>query len=371
MRPAAALVLLALQAVPAPAPGLPASTAAPAAAEALAPARVTAIDTLVSAFMARHGVPGLAAAVALGPERSWARGYGLADVENNVPASERTMFRLASISKVVTATAVMELVEREKLDLNAPIQRYVPAFPEKDWPVTPRQLLAHQAGLRHWREDEWRLTRRFASVAEGLQVFQDDPLLFEPGTRALYSSPGYSLLGAAVETASGESFMEYLREHVFAPAGLGSARQDDVLDIIPNRAQGYAKGPDGELRNSVPSDTSSKVPGGGLTATAPDVARFGAALMAGQLVQRSTLMRMCTAQRTRAGKPTEYGLGLRVTERNRQLECWHQGGQPRVSTMLYLRPSRNVSVALLCNLEGVSMALLDLARDVADAAVPR
>ncbi len=281
MIPAGALLLLALQAVPAPAPS---PTATPAAPEALPPSRVAAIDTLVTAFMARHGVPGLSAAVALGPERVWARGYGLADVENNVAASERTMFRLASISKVVTATAVLQLVEREKLDLNAPIQRYVPAFPEKPWPVTPRQLLAHQSGLRHWREDEWRLTRRFASVAEGLQVFQDEPLLFEPGTRALYSSPGYNLLGAAVEGASGEPFVEYLRENVFAPAGLASAREDDVLGIIPNRAQGYAKGPDGELRNSVPSDTSSKVPGGGLTATAPDVARFGAALMAGQLV---------------------------------------------------------------------------------------
>lgn len=368
MIPAGALLLLALQAGPAPAPS-PAAT--PAAPEVLPPARVAAIDTLVTAFMARYGVPGLSAAVALGPERVWARGYGLADVENNVAASERTMLRLASISKVVTATAVLQLVERDKLDLNAPIQRYVPGFPEKDWPITPRQLLAHQSGLRHWREDEWRLTRRFASVAEGLQVFQDDPLLFEPGTRALYSSPGYNLLGAAVEGASGEPFVEYLRENVFASAGLASARQDDVIDIIPNRAQGYAKGPDGELRNSVPSDTSSKVPGGGLTATAPDVARFGAALMAGQLVQRSTLMRMCTAQRTRAGKPTEYGLGLRVTERNRQLECWHQGGQPRVSTMLYLRPAKGVSVALLCNLEGVSMQLLELAREVADAAAAR
>lgn len=364
MIPAGALLLLALQAGPSPSPGAP-----PSAPEVLPPAGAAAIDTLVTAFMARHGVPGLAAAVALGPERVWAQGYGLSDVENNVPVSERTMFRLASISKTVTAVAVLQLVEREKLDLNAPVQRYVPGFPEKAWPITPRQLLAHQAGLRHWREEEWRLTHRFATVAEGLQVFQDDALLFEPGTRALYSSPGYNLLGAAVEGASGESFMEYLRENVFAPAGLASARQDDLLDIIPNRAQGYAKGPDGELRNSVPSDTSSKVPGGGLTATAPDVARFGAALLAGQLVQRATVMRMCTAQRTRAGRPTEYGLGLRVTERNRQVECWHQGGQPRVSTLLYLRPARGVTVALLGNLEGVSTALLDLARGVADAAV--
>ena len=359
-----ALLLLALQAGPAPAPPSP----PPAASEALAPTRAAAVDTLVTAFMARHGVPGLAAAVALGPEKLWARGYGLSDVENNVPASERTMFRLASISKTVTATAALQLVERGKLDLNQPVQRYVPGFPEKPWPITPRQLLCHQSGLRHWREDEWGLTRRFASVTQALELFQDDPLLFEPGTRALYSSPGYNLLGAAVEGAAGQPFMEYLRENVFGPAGLSSAREDDLLDIIPNRAQGYAKGPDGELRNSVPSDTSSKVPGGGLTATAPDVARFGAALLAGQLVQRVTVMRMCTAQRTRAGKVTEYGLGLRVTERNRQLECWHQGGQPRVSTMLYLRPARGVSVALLCNLEGVSLQLLELARAVADAA---
>lgn len=342
--------------------------APPAPAEALPAARIQAIDKSMAAAMARLGIPGLTAAVTLGGEHVWSKGYGLADVENEVPADEDTMYRLASVTKPMTAVAVLQLVERGKLDLNAPVQRYAPSFPEKTWPITARLLLSHQAGLRHWNDDEWGLTRHYASLDEALGLFKDDTLLFEPGSKAQYSSPGYNLLGRVVEGASGQSYLTYLRENVFAPAGMDSARNDDVLEIIPHRARGYARTGGGELRNSRLSDTSNKTAGGGLIATAADVARFGSALLDGKLLQKPTLLRMCTRQKTRDGRATEYGLGLHVTEKRNQLEAWHQGGQPQVSTVLYLRPARGLSVALLCNLEGVSLQLVDLAREVSDLA---
>lgn len=346
---------------PAPAEALP--------AEALPALRVQAIDKSMAAAMARLGIPGLTAAVALDGERVWSKGYGLADVENEVLADEDTMYRLASVTKPMTAVAVLQLVERGKLDLNAPVQRYAPSFPAKPWPITARLLLSHQAGLRHWNDDEWGLTRHYASLDEALGLFKDDTLLFEPGSKAQYSSPGYNLLGRVVEGASGQPYLAYLRENVFAPAGMETARDDAVLEIIPHRARGYSRASSGELRNSRLSDTSNKTAGGGLIATAADVARFGAALLDAKLLQRATLLRMCTRQKTKDGRATEYGLGLHVTEKRNQLEAWHQGGQPQVSTILYLRPARGLSVALLCNLEGVSPQLVDLAREVADLAL--
>ena len=206
----------------------------------------------------------------------------------------------------------MQLAEQGKLDLDAPVQKYVPSFPVKPWPVTTRALLGHLAGIRHYAEGEFESTRHYATMAEALQIFQNDPLVQEPGTKYLYSTYGYTLVGAVIEAAVGTTFADYLARSVFEPAGMAGARVDDVFEIIPRRARGYQKGPGGVLQNSGLTDTSYKVPGGGLCATAPDLARFAIALSKGTLVRPETRRQMFTTQRTRDGKPTGYGLGWAV-----------------------------------------------------------
>lgn len=352
-----ALVLAAALAAAAP---LRAQTAA-----GLPPAQVAAIEAAIAAAMSRLEIPGLSAAVVVDHELRWSGGYGRADVENNVPATASTVYRLGSISKTVTATAVLQLAEKGRLDLDAPVQSYVPSFPAKTWPVTCRQLLAHLGGIRHYADGEMESTRHFASVADGLAMFKDDPLVSEPGTAFLYTTYGYNLLGAAVEGASGVSYLDYVRRHIFEPAGMERAQADDVYAIIPGRARGYQKAPSGALSNSPLADTSNKVPGGGLVAGAEDVARFAMALQGGVLLQKETLARMLTRQSTRDGRLTGSGLGLFLGERRGLKEAWHTGGQPRVSTVLYMRPERRLAVVLLTNLEGIGPALLELARLIA------
>ncbi len=233
----------------------------------------------------------------------WTGGFGLADAENAVPATAETMYRLASVSKTMTATAAMQLAERGRLDLDAPIRRYVPGFPEKPWPITTRQLLGHLGGIRHYLpNEEFDATRQYVGVLEGLDVFKDDPLVHEPGTAYLYSTYGFDLVGAVVEAASGARFLDYLRENVFRPAGMESIRDDDARVLIPHRAQGYVRLVNGELRNAAPADTSYKIPGGGLIATAADVVRFAAALENGALVKPETRTEMWTRQKTRSGQ---------------------------------------------------------------------
>jgi CubicO group peptidase (beta-lactamase class C family) len=338
----------------------------PAAAQtSLAPARVAAVEAAISAEMSRLGIPGVSAAVVLDHELRWSGAYGRTDVENNVPTTTSTVFRLGSIAKTITATAVLQLAESGRLDLDAPVQRYVPSFPGKPWPITCRQLLAHVAGIRWYAEGEMESTRHYDTVADGLAMFKDDPLEFEPGTAFLYSSYGYNLLGAAVEGASGTSYLEYVRQNVFEPAGMERAQADDVFALIPTRARGYQKSRTGELRNSALADTSNKIPGGGLVATAQDVARFAMALQGGALLRKESLARMMTRQATRDGKATGTGLGLFLAERGGVREAWHTGGQPQVSTVLYMQPERRVAVVLLTNLEGIGPALLDLARAIA------
>jgi serine beta-lactamase-like protein LACTB len=346
---------------------LVASPCAPAQSPGLSPDQTRAIDALVSGEMSRLNVPGLSVAVANRDGLCLTAAYGLADIENNVPTKTATIFRLASLSKAVTAIAAMQLSERGQLDLDAPIQKYVQSFPEKPWPITTRQLLVHQAGIRHYAEGELANPRHFESLTESLQLFRDSPLLHEPGTKALYSSYGYNLVGCAIEGASGVSYLDFVRSNVFAPAEMQNTRVDDHLEIIPNRARGYFKDSTGQLRNSALSDTSSKIPSGGLCGPAADVGRLAVAFLEGRLVKPETVRRMLTRQKTRDGRTTGYGVGFVVSRRGGQSEAWCMGAQPQVSGTLYLRPDAGVAVAILANLESIPSVLTDLARKIADA----
>ncbi|MCA1815745.1 MAG: beta-lactamase family protein [Acidobacteria bacterium] len=344
---AAALLLLSFAAPSgAQQPGLPAE-------------KIRQIEQLITSAMARQSIAGLSVAVVTDNQLRWSNGYGFADLENFVPAKSATVYRLGSLSKPVTAAAVMQLAEQGKLDLDAPVQKYCPAFPQKQWTVTARQILGHLSGIRHYKSDEeFNSTRYYPSVVEGLALFKDDPLLFEPGTKYLYSTFGYSVLGCAVEGASGERFGDYVAAHVIKPGGMDHMRVDSIPDLIPNRAQGYRRAPDGTLRNSPLADNSYKVPGGGFVSTAEDLAKFYVAMQTGKLLKRETVEQMWTRQHLRDGKETEYGLGWGIVTANGLRYVGHSGAQQRISTTLQSVPERGVAVAIMVNVEDIRLAPL-------------
>jgi len=369
-----------------PAPRSPASPPRAGAAAEVGPAtgpvstlpvaRVEAIEVVVANEIARLGIPGLSLAIGHEGNLVFANGYGFADIENFVSARADTVYRLASLSKTITAVVTLQLAEKGQLDLDVSVRRHCPAFPEKRWPVTPRQLLGHQAGIRHYREGERPMTRRFETLEEALDLFKNDPLEFEPDTGILYSTYGYTLLGCVIEGATGRPFAEVVREAVFLPAGMTRSQPDDVRRLIPNRARGYTRDGRGVLVNSDLADTSYKVPGGGLSGTAPDLARFGLALVSGALLEPESWEVMRTLQRTRGGQARGHGLGLVVEEHDGTLEVWKDGAQAGVSTLLYLGAGEGPVVAVLANHEGVAVPLLSLARRVAqlvvaDPGIPR
>jgi serine beta-lactamase-like protein LACTB len=342
----------------------PASSAPPAAV-------IDKIERAVSTAMSQGHIPGLSTAIVTDRQLRWSNGYGIVDLENFVPAKAATVYRLGSISKPITATAIMQLVEQGKLDLDAPVQKYCSAFPPKRWPVTSRELLGHLGGVRHYtqKEEEAEYTSHFTSVADGLAIFKDDPLLAEPGTEFRYSSFGYNLLGCAVEGASGEPFAAYLHEHIFVPAGMDHIQPDDVFQIIPNRARGYASRPEGLVRNSDLMDSSYKIPSGGLSSTVIDLARFAIAIQSGVLLKPETVSQMFTSQKTRDGKATGYGLGWEVEDNAGAKAVSHSGGQSGTSTDLLMRPDRGLAVVVMCNLEGAHVSAL--ARTLAQIVLQR
>jgi len=332
------------------------------------------IESAIKAEMARDKIPGLSIAVAVDGVVRWANGYGMADLENSVPARATTSYRLASVSKPITATAVMQLVEAGKLDLDAPIQRYAPAFPQKPWPITARQLLSHLSGIRHYEEEnEQATTKHYPTLVAALDMFKNDPLRHQPGTQYLYSTFGYTLLGVALEAAAGMPYADYVRTHVFLPAGMQTIRVDEVAAIIPHRAQGYLKLPGGRLVNSALSDTSFKVPGGGLCGTVLDLARFAIAFQAGKLVRPATVEQMCTPhpvslRRARAGDDIGYGMGWDIVIHDGERQPFHAGNQQRVTNLLFTRPHRRVVVAMMSNLEDAPLTVA-LARQISDLAL--
>lgn len=172
--------------------------------------------------VAEANLPGLSAAVGLDGEVVWAEGFGWADLEQRVPISPLSRFRIGSASKPLTAAAVGLPYERGLLDLDAPVQTYVPSFPEKRWPINTRQLMGHIAGIRHYSSDEEVLSVEDygSNVLAGLDIFADDSLLFRPGTESSYSTYGWNLVAAVVQAAADEPFLDFMRKEVFAPLGM-------------------------------------------------------------------------------------------------------------------------------------------------------
>lgn len=321
-------------------------------AQGLSPELEERIDRLVSTQMSARGIPGLSVAIGVGDAPIWTRGYGFADLENFVPATERSRYRLASISKPITAVALLQLVEAGKASLDDDVRKYVPDFPAKQWPVTLRQLLSHLGGVRSYRGNENESTKHYVNVRDGLEMFAADPLDHEPGSKYLYSSYGFNLAGAAAEAIAAKPFRQLLAETVFEPSGMKSTRDDNSFAIIPNRVEGYRRNKAGELQNCALADTSNKVPGGGLISTAADVVRFGRGVLDGTFLKAETQVLMWTPQRTNNGKPTSYGLGWNLGSLEGRPRYTHGGGQPGTSTFLDVLPQQRIVVAILTNLEG-------------------
>ena len=334
----------------------------------LSPEKRTKIEAAVSAFMADSHVPGLSVAVVENGEYEWGGGFGLADMENNVPASEHTLFRLGSISKSLTAAAAMELVERGKLDLDAPVQKYCPAFPQKPWPISTRQVMGHLGGIRHYKSDsqddpEGGNTKHFENtIQSGLDFFKNDAPVSEPGKQFHYSTQGYTLVGCVIEGASAEKYVEFVKQNVFVPAGMEATQADNRFAIIPYRTRFYRKTEAGVVQNADFLDSSYKIPGGGWISSAKDMARFEVAILNDKLMHRATRDLMWTPLKPADGSKDEYALGWATGTEDGIAVAGHAGGQQGCSTQFLIAPTLRAGVVVLTNMEGADSS--QLAREI-------
>jgi CubicO group peptidase (beta-lactamase class C family) len=331
------------QQIPAPAIAL---------ADREAHAAITKARSFIRDTMRILGAPGASITVVRKGHVVWSEGFGFADVEQQVPVTALTRFRIGSVSKALTSVAIGRLVEEGKLDLDATVQRYVPSFPAKRWPITPRQLAGHLAGIRHYRQQEENyVTRHYTEVGPALAIFSADSLLFQPGTRFSYSSYGWNLLGAVIEGAGGQPYLATMQRAVFDPAEMRHTVADYVDSIVPNRARWYSRGANGGgIVNAGFADNSYKWAGGGFLSTTEDLAEFGDALLRGRLLRPETVKLLWTSQRTTAGTETRYGIGWSVeTDSAGRRRISHGGGSVGGTAFLVIYPDQELVLALLVN----------------------
>ena len=339
-------------------------------APALAPApgvwkgAVDQARELILDRMEEQTVPGLSVAVGVDGKIVWAEGFGWADLENRVPVWPSTKFRIASISKSLTAGAVGTLVEEGRLDLDAPVQEYVPSFPEKEWPVTTRLLGGHLAGIRHYRDREFESMVHYDDVVDALQIFANDPLIHEPGTAYEYSTYGWNLISAVVQSVAGEPFLNYMRRVVFEPTGMTETVAEHVDSLIYHRSRAYVRTPDGRIINAPYVDNSNKWSGGGFLSTASDLVRYGQAYLGGAFLRPETVELLWTSQHTRDGERTDYGIGWREHLEGGRRIISHTGGAVGGTTVLVIYPEEGVVVAILTNIQGAGQT--GNAREIAE-----
>lgn len=319
----------------------------------------TQIEAAVARFMSSTHAPGVSVAVVENGQYEWASGFGFADLENNVLASEHTLFRLASISKPLTATGAMQLWERGQLDLDAPVQKYCAAFPRKDSTITTREALGHLAGIRHYKsgsqdDPEVGNTKHFDNpIQAGLNFFENDALVSTPGSHFHYSTQGYTLVGCVMEGASGMKYADFIRQNVIVPAGMDHTQVDDRFAIIPYRTRFYQKTEAGAVLNADFLDSSYKIPGGGWLSSAEDMARFEVAILNDKLIRRTTRDLAWTPLKPSDGSEDNYGLGFGSFTEDGIRFVGHSGGQQGTSTDFLLAPDRLAGVVVLANMEGV------------------
>ena len=309
-------------------------------------------EVLFHNLVAEGRVPGLAVTILKKGKTLLQKGYGYADVERKIQVdAKHTVFRIASISKCITGLALGKMLEEGIVDLDTSFYTYVPHFPKKTFDFTLRQLAGHTAGIRGYRGKEYALDKDF-SIQDSIDIFKNDPLLFEPGKGYLYNSFDFVLLSLAMQEASGVSFVEYVKAHVLKPLGMDHTFEPYGEGVsssaIANKTQFYTKR--GMcFKGAMPVNNCYKLAGGGFLSTSDDVARLGQAILEQKLLKKETYDQLLTSQ-TVNEKPTYYGLGFQVSQdaKGRPF-VGHVGSSVGAYTNFFVYPKEETVIAILIN----------------------
>ena len=308
-----------------------------------------AVDEYVRSEMEKQHIPGLSLLVSRDGKPTRAQGYGLANVELQVPVKPETVFQSGSMGKQFTATAVMMLVEENKIGLDDPLTKFFPDAPPSWKQVTVRELLSHNAGFTDYPKNF--NFRKDYTEDEVLKIVEGIPLAYPPGTKWSYSNLGYATLGILIHRVTGKFYGDFLQERIFKPLDMSTTRIISEADIIPNRAAGYRL-VKGELKNQEwVAPMINTTADGSLYFSINDLARWDAALYTEKLLKRSSLDQMWTVARLKNGQPNShhYGFGWSIETKNGHKVIGHGGSWQGFKTHISRYVDDKLTVVVLIN----------------------
>lgn len=289
-------------------------------------AQMAELDRRIRADMEAYNIPGVILGVASRGRLLHWKGYGMANVELSVPATDSTVFEIGSISKEFVSAAVMLLVEEGRIRLDDPIHRYLADLPSEWLGVTVRQLLTHTSGIPDYEEIQTYEAYRFRFTPEEIiRVAHTRPMDFEPGTGYYYSNTGYFLLSLMVERIEGLPLGQVLENRIWGPLGMNQTRMADPEHIIRHRASGYYVDYTDKLVNRDATQTSSTLGAGGIVSTVHDMVRWDEALYCTDLLSAESKEEMWTPAILPNGQTTNYGFGWRTGEYKGLWTVGHNG----------------------------------------------
>jgi len=308
------------------------------------------LDHFVYHYWKNKNIPSISVGISNKGKIVYQNAVGYSDLENTTQANPKTIYRIASISKSITAVAIMQLFERGKIDLDADVRKYIPYFPKKKWKFTIRQLLSHTAGIRNYHNNEFDSKDYYRSTRDAVNCILNDPLDFEPGTKYQYTTLGYNLLAAVIENVTKMPFTDYLKKYIFDPSGMTCTFPEYHKDIIRNRAHGYEKNIYRKFENAPLSDLSLKFAGGGLISNSEDLLKFANCLMNGKLIKSGTLDLMTAPVKLKNGQELGYSLGFSSGKDNMgRRYITHSGSGTGFVSNLLIYPDENCAFVYLVN----------------------
>jgi len=320
------------------------------------------VDSVANAAVAEHRTAGVSVAVVKNGRTILAKGYGFADLENDVPATAETVYRIGSVTKQFTSTAIMRLVEQGKVSLDDTLQKFLPDFPTQGNRVTVRHLLNHTSGIKSYTSlgPKWARVVRLDLAPDSLvALFANEPFDFKPGDQWLYDNSGYFLLGMIIEKVSGKKYGQYLKDEIFTPLGLKSTIYCDQAPLIKHRAQGYTLRPDSTFINAEPLSMTQPYAAGSLCSTVNDLAAWTLALSSGKVVTPASYKLMTTPGTLNDGKPLTYGFGLGIGTVGGHRQVSHNGGINGFISELHHYPDDSLVTVVLTNTGALTAVQLE------------
>jgi CubicO group peptidase (beta-lactamase class C family) len=311
---------------------------------------MTFLEILIDRLEESGPISGVAVGISVSGETVYLATQGHADLENNIPITEHTVFRIGSLTKQFTAVAILLLAVDGVLRLDDDMASLLLAYPALPKKVSVRHLLNHTSGIVNFTAlaEHRRLQRLDATHEEVLALFAGRPLEFPPGRQYHYSNSGYYLLGMIIESVTGKRYADVLRERVFAPAGLMETHYLYHDPLIPNRARGYSR--DGRaFLNAEPLSMHIPFSAGALGSSVTDLLRWQRALHHEHFLRPDVYRQLVTPPLLANGKQSIYGCGLKITDIGGKRRLWHGGSIPGFDACMAHYPDESVSIVVLCN----------------------